>query len=95
MADTEGIYANPERIQQLAEDLLMFTNSLHANSVEIENALNNLGRSWRDPDFEKFRHFCGRLKDSLAELAKDVRKREPELRGDAEALIQLLKLQQS
>ena len=95
MPETDNIFADPNRILALAEDLLKFTITLHKDAGEIETAHNNLGRTWRDADFEKFRHLCKRLKESLAEVAEDVRHREPELREDAETLIRYHNLQLS
>ena len=85
MAESE-IFASPERIKLLAENLVMTANSLRAEIRQTEDALRRLGSTWRDQEFNKFKRVFDRLSLKIDELESEIRKRNPELREDAERL---------
>lgn len=85
MAESE-IYANPQRLVSLADELRMFTNSLRAELEKMNSGLHNLGATWQDKEYEKFKRTFDRLKDDLAKLDQEISKREPELKQDAQLL---------
>ena len=85
MAESE-IYANPQRLVALADELRMFTNSLRAELEKMNSGLHNLGATWQDKEYEKFKRTFDRLKDDLAKLDQEISKREPELKQDAQLL---------
>jgi uncharacterized protein YukE len=85
MAESE-IYANPQRLVSLADELRMFTNSLRAELEKMNSGLHNLGATWQDKEYEKFKRTFDRLKDELVKLDQEISKREPELKQDAQLL---------
>jgi uncharacterized protein YukE len=85
MAESE-IYANPQRLVSLADELRMFTNSLRAELEKMNSGLHNLGATWQDKECEKFKRTFDRLKDELVKLDQEISKREPELKQDAQLL---------
>ena len=85
MAESE-IYSNPHRLVSLADELRMFTNSLRAELEKMNSGLHNLGATWQDKEYEKFKRTFDRLKDDLAKLDQEISKREPELKQDAQLL---------
>lgn len=89
MAESE-IYANPQRLVSLADELRMFTNSLRAELEKMNSGLHNLGATWQDKEYEKFKRNFDRLKDELAKLDQEIIKREPELKQDAQLLREYL-----
>ena len=89
MAESE-IYANPQRLVSLADELRMFTNSLRAELEKMNSGLHNLGATWQDKEYEKFKRNFDRLKDELAKLDQEIIKREPELKQDTQLLREYL-----
>jgi len=85
MAESE-IYANPQRLVSLADELRMFTNSLRAELEKMNSGLHNLGATWQDKEYEKFKRTFDRLKDELVKLDQEISKRESELKQDAQLL---------
>jgi uncharacterized protein YukE len=80
------IYANPQRLLSLADELRMFTNSLRAELEKMNSGLHNLGATWQDKEYEKFKRTFDRLKEELTMLDQEISKREPELKQDAQLL---------
>ena len=85
MAQPE-IYANPQRLLSLADDLRIFTNSLRAELEKMNSGLRNLGATWQDEEYKKFKRTFDRLQEQLKTLDAEISKRHPELKQDAELL---------
>lgn len=85
MADAE-IYANPERILALADDLSRFTGNLRNELEKMSAGLQNLGATWQDEEYRKFKRSFDRLKEDFGRLGHEISKREPELKEDAQLL---------
>lgn len=84
------IHANPQRIQALAEELRMFVNNLRAELEKTNSGLHGLGSTWRDKDYEKFSRSLNRLQDEIGKIDQELSRREPELKEDAQALMDYL-----
>lgn len=85
MAESE-IFADPQRLVALAEELRMFTNSLRAELMKMDDGLRKLGGTWRDDEYKKFKRLFDRLGQDLKTLDQEISRREPELRQDAQLL---------
>jgi uncharacterized protein YukE len=85
MAESE-IYANPERLLSLADELRIFTNDLRIELQTMSDALHHLGATWQDEEYNKFKQAFSKLKEQLTSLSEEISKREPELKQDAQAL---------
>ena len=90
MAESE-IHADPVRIAALAENLKMFSNSFRTELINLEREIQKLGNTWQDEEYKKFKHSFEGLKTELEKLSKDIARREPELREDAQLLAQYIK----
>jgi len=93
MSESE-IYADPERIKTLANEIRLFTNSLKADLMSLDEAIGHLGSTWKDAEFDKFRNSYRKLSQRLENIASEINKNEPQLKEDAEALAHYLRLQQ-
>ena len=85
MAEAE-IYANPQRILSLADDLSRFTGNLRNELEKMSSGLQNLGATWQDEEYRKFKRTFDRLKEDIGKLSQEISKREPELKEDAQLL---------
>lgn len=85
MAEPE-IYANPQRLLSLADELRMFTNGLRAELERMNTGLRNLGATWQDEEYKKFKRIFDSLKEELAKLDQEISRRQPELKEDAQLL---------
>ena len=89
MTESE-IHANPQRLLALADELRMFTNSLRTELEKMNSGLHNLGATWQDKEYQKFKRVFDRLKEELANLDQETSQREPELKEDARLLLDYL-----
>lgn len=49
----------------------------------MSGGLQNLGATWQDEEYRKFKHTFDRLKEDIGKLSQEISKREPELKEDA------------
>ena len=89
------IYANPQRIQGLAEELQTFVSNLRAELEKMGGQFHELGGTWRDKEHEKFKRTFDHLQNEIEKVAAEIKTREPELQEDAQALIAYLNKSES
>ena len=80
------IYANPERLLALADNLRIFNNDLRVELEKMSDGLNQLSVTWQDEEFKKFKRVFALLQENLTNLNQEISKREPELKEDAQLL---------
>lgn len=80
------IYASPQRLSLLADELRTFSNSIRTELEKMNCRLHDLGATWQDEEYRKFKRSFDRLKAQLTNLDEEIRKRQPELKQDAELL---------
>lgn len=80
------IYSNPQRLMSLADELRTFNNELRRELEKMSDGLRNLGATWQDDEYKKFKRTFDRLKEELSKLDQEIAKREPELKEDAQLL---------
>ena len=85
MAQPE-IYSNPQRLLALADNLRIFNNDLRAELEKMNDGLHNLGATWQDEEYKKFKRTFDKLKEELTKLDQEISKHEPELKEDAQLL---------
>ena len=85
MAQPE-IYANPQCLLSLADNLRIFNNDLRSELEKMNDGLHKLGATWQDEEYKKFKRTFDRLKNDLAKLDQEISKHEPELKQDAQLL---------
>ena len=85
MAEAE-IFANPQRILALADELSMFTTHLRSEMEKMNSELQRLGGTWQDEEYRKFKRTFDRLSQDFEKLGQEINKRQPELREDAQLL---------
>lgn len=90
MTESE-IHANPQRLLSVAEELRSFTNSLKTELIALQSGLQRLGATWQDQEYAKFKQAFDRIKTQLEQLVAEVNKREPELKEDAQLLLNYLR----
>lgn len=81
-----AIYANPQRLLGLAEELRLFNNDLRIELSVMKDGLLHLGATWQDEEYKKFKRLFDRLTEELAKLDMEISKRAPELTLDAQLL---------
>jgi len=86
MTESE-IHASPSRIQGLADELKTFITNLRSEIEKMNSEFHGLGSTWRDNEYEKFKHALDRLREQIDEVVQEISRREPELNQDAEALL--------
>jgi len=84
------IYANPQRIQALADEIRGFVDRLRGEMEKMQTGIHELGGTWRDNEYTKFKQSFDRLKEELEKIDQDVTRREPELKEDAQLLLSYL-----
>jgi uncharacterized protein YukE len=84
------IFANPQKIQGLAEELRTFAANLSSELEAMNSGFHALGATWRDQDYEKFKRSFERLREEIQKLGEEINRREPELKEDAQSLIAYL-----
>jgi peptidoglycan hydrolase CwlO-like protein len=84
------IYANPQRIQALADELHLFVSSLRAELEKMSGGIHDLGSTWRDTEYEKFKRSCAKLQEEIGTIDQEITRREPELEEDARSLLAFL-----
>lgn len=84
------VYADPHRIQALADELRTFVNGLRTDLEKMKNGLHELGGTWRDNEYAKFKRTFDRLSDELEKTDQELGRREPELKEDARLLLEYL-----
>ncbi|MBI2514502.1 MAG: WXG100 family type VII secretion target [Opitutae bacterium] len=89
MTESE-IYANPLRIQGLADEIRTFVDHLRGEVSKMQSGIHELGGTWRDNEYTKFKRSFDRLKDELEKIDQEVVRREPELAEDARLLVDYL-----
>jgi uncharacterized protein YukE len=85
MAESE-IYANPQRIMALANELSEFTGNLRGELEKMSEELQRLGGTWQDEEYRKFKRTFERLSQEFEQLGLEINKRQPELEEDAQLL---------
>ena len=85
MAESD-IYANPQRLISLADDLRKFTATIRSECEKLNGGLSNLGATWKDEEYKKFKRRFDALENKLEKLDHEIRRREPELKEDAQLL---------
>ncbi len=90
MADTQ-IHSDPERLLALAEELRNFGAKIRTELETLQSALQKLGGTWRDEEYAKFKRAFDKAKTELEQLAEEIKKREPELKADAQLLLDYLR----
>ena len=80
------IYANPQRLLSLADNLRIFNNDLRTELEKMNDGLNKLGATWKDDEYQKFKRAFDRIKEELTKLDQEISKRGPELKADAQLL---------
>jgi uncharacterized protein YukE len=80
------IYANPQRILSLAEELSTFTSNLRSEMEKMNEELRRLGGTWQDEEYQKFKRTFDRLSQDFEKLGLEISKRQPELQEDAQLL---------
>lgn len=85
MSDSE-IHVDAARLEGLAENIVMFANSIHTEMARLQGGLQRLSNTWQDEEFRKFKRKASELAAKLEVLVREVRKHEPDLRADAAAV---------
>lgn len=85
MSESE-IYADPQRILTLADELSSFTANIQTEVIRMDEELRSLGATWQDEEYKKFKRTFDRLKEGLSDVAEEIKKRQPELQEDAQIL---------
>jgi len=74
----------------LADNLRIFNNDIRIELEKLNDGMNHLGNTWRDEEFKKFKRAFDRLKEELTKLDQEISKRQPELKEDAQLLLDFL-----
>ena len=85
MAESE-IYANPQRILALANELSEFATNLRSELEKMSEELQRLGGTWQDEEYRKFKRTFERLSQDFEQLGQVIKQRQPELEEDAQLL---------
>lgn len=92
MTDSQ-INVDPERIRSLSLELRLLSNSLQTDLTLVEQAVNKLGNTWKDKEYERFRNTVRALLTKLKLISEQIKVHESDLQIDADALADYLRTQ--
>ena len=79
------VFVESEKLVTYAHDLSSFKNVVEDVMNALNSNLNNLGESWRDQEFEKFREHFEKTRQSIIRFSAEVEQTVPKILRDAEA----------
>lgn len=78
---------DPERLRMLSAELTAFAGKIERLDADMKGALAQLGRTFRDAEYERFRiHFLG-SSERLRAFVEAIRGLTPRLDRDVETLV--------
>ena len=92
MTDSQ-INVDPERIKNLSLELRLLSNSLQTDLALVQQAVDKLGNTWKDKEYEKFRNSVRTLLTRLKLISAQIKMHESDLQTDADALADYLRTQ--
>lgn len=92
MTDSQ-INVDPERIRNLSLELRLLSNSLQTDLALVEQAVNKLGNTWKDHEYERFRVTVRALLTKLKLISEQLKVHESDMQVDADALADYLRTQ--
>jgi len=80
------IHVEPERLRAFADELTSFVDVVEEQLSALKRNVSNLGETWRDHEFEKFKDEFEAAQHVLSQFAEEARQTVPSLRRDAERI---------
>jgi hypothetical protein len=83
------IHADVEQLKQVVFALPLFANGLRIGLDEITTALQSLGNTWQDDEYERFKRCLEPLRRTIDEMREQLVRHQTDLQVDVENLIRL------
>ena len=77
------VFVDPEKLEEFAIRLVVFNVEVAGSLRALQGALQALGETWRDQEYEKFREAFIRTERLLRELMREIEDVHPKLKEDA------------
>lgn len=80
-------HVDPERLRRLSADLATFAGKIEQLDADVKGALAQLGRTFRDTEYERFRNHVVGSSEKLRAFVETIRGLTPRLDRDVETLV--------